>query len=207
MSTLWFTSDLHFGHARILEYCKGRAALWSTVEDMNRGLVERWNAVVQPQDTVIILGDLAMGKRAETVPYLQWCAGLKVLVPGNHDSCWEYGRDGYGSTPSQLMKHRRDYQTWGGIDDIWLNSAEFMLDNRIKVVLSHLPPLECDAHPEEARFVGLRPPYPEGWMLCGHVHEAWQQHGRVINVGVDVWDYQPVNVTTLIARVESEGKP
>lgn len=207
MSNLWFTADLHFGHARILEYCAGRAKLWSTVEEMNRGLIERWNEVVSPGDTVVILGDVAMGKRSETLPYLKQCHGTKVLVPGNHDNCWEHGRDGLGS--ENLAKHTRDYCEWGGIDQIWGNGVKMLLDNRQQCVLSHLPPLECGDHKageivyeNEVRFAHLRPPYPEGWMLCGHVHEAWKQHGRVVNVGVDVWDYQPVAATTLIELIE-----
>lgn len=209
MSKLWFTADLHFGHARILEYCTGRAKLWSSVEEMNRGLVERWNAVVSLKDHVMILGDLAMGKRAETVPLLRECNGTKDLVPGNHDNPWEHGRDGSGTTESKLITHRENYYKWGDIRVIRQPPCELMLDMRYKVVLSHLPPIECGDHKageivydNEVRFTHLRPPYPEGWMLCGHVHEAWKQHGRVVNVGVDVWNYQPVAATTLVELIE-----
>lgn len=41
--------------------------------------------------------------------------------------------------------------------------------------------------------------------LCGHVHTAWKRKGRVINVGVDVWDYKPVTIDTLIEADESEN--
>jgi calcineurin-like phosphoesterase family protein len=41
-------------------------------------------------------------------------------------------------------------------------------------------------------------------MLCGHVHEAWKRHVRVINVGVDVWDFYPVSVDQLL-EVMKEG--
>ena len=30
------------------------------------------------------------------------------------------------------------------------------------------------------------------WLLHGHVHERWRQQGRMVNVGVDVWDLAPV---------------
>ena len=30
------------------------------------------------------------------------------------------------------------------------------------------------------------------WLLHGHVHARWRQQGRMVNVGVDVWDYTPV---------------
>ncbi len=74
-------------------------------------------------------------------------------------------------------------------------------------ILTHLPPLECDKSDTlafESRFVDQRPDYPpdDTWMLCGHVHEAWRQHGRVINVGCDVWDYAPVSAQRLVEIIE-----
>jgi len=34
--------------------------------------------------------------------------------------------------------------------------------------------------------------------LCGHVHEKWREREGIINVGVDVWDFKPVNLDVLI---------
>ena len=62
--TTWFTSDLHFGHANIIEY-SGRP--FRDVDHMNRALIERWNALVQPADTVWVLGDVAMGRITDTL--------------------------------------------------------------------------------------------------------------------------------------------
>lgn len=42
-----------------------------------------------------------------------------------------------------------------------------------------------------------------GWLLHGHVHECWRQRGRMINVGMDVWDYAPVSADTIAALVEA----
>lgn len=176
---------------------------------MNLGLIERWNAVVAPEDHVIILGDLAMGKRAETVPLLKRCHGSKDLVPGNHDNCWDKGRDGSGTTKSRLMTHCLNYREWGGLLGIMQPPKWVTLSPSRCVQVSHLPPIECGDHKageavyeHEARFVEHRPPYPEGWMLCGHVHEAWRTHGRVVNVGVDVWNYQPVAASTIVELIE-----
>jgi calcineurin-like phosphoesterase family protein len=56
MEKVFFTSDTHFGHANIIKYC-GRP--FASVEEMNRELIARWNAVVGPRDTVYHLGDRA----------------------------------------------------------------------------------------------------------------------------------------------------
>jgi len=42
------------------------------------------------------------------------------------------------------------------------------------------------------RYVSHRPADAGAWLLHGHVHERWKVRERMINVGVDVWDYAPV---------------
>ena len=45
--TTWFTADLHFGHANIINY-SGRT--FADVTAMNQALIERWNASIHPDD-------------------------------------------------------------------------------------------------------------------------------------------------------------
>ena len=52
----FFTSDQHYGHAMILEYCNRPFA---DVQTMNETLVDNHNAVVGKKDTVYHLGDFA----------------------------------------------------------------------------------------------------------------------------------------------------
>lgn len=78
----YFTSDTHFNHTNILTYC---ARPWSTVEEMNEGLIQNWNEVVGPEDTVYHLGDFAMGNRKLIPEILSRLNGRIVLVRGNHD--------------------------------------------------------------------------------------------------------------------------
>ena len=76
------TSDHHFGHARISELA-GRP--FSTVDEMNTVLIERWNALVKPDDVVLHLGDLALGPIEQSVALTSQLNGTRLLVPGNHD--------------------------------------------------------------------------------------------------------------------------
>ena len=63
----WFSADLHFGHANIIRYCDRPFA---DVDEMNWRLVRRWNATVAPTDEVWVLGDVAMGRLDDSLP---WC--------------------------------------------------------------------------------------------------------------------------------------
>lgn len=80
--TTWFTSDTHFGHANVILYCKRP---YADVAEMNRVMVERWNARVKPEDTVYHLGDFALGSGADLDGHRAKLAGNIILVKGNHD--------------------------------------------------------------------------------------------------------------------------
>ncbi|MEM9468311.1 MAG: hypothetical protein AAGA90_23285 [Actinomycetota bacterium] len=184
----WWTADLHLGHHNIIEYCNRP---WSTVEEMNEGLIERWNDVVHPNDEVWVLGDFAMGHRAETVPLARRLHGAKILIPGNHDHCHPLHR------AHEL--YRRRYLDWGfsvvlpGLFRTGLDGQ----DETIMVWSCHFPPVGDSRH--EDRYIEQRPAgIPAGEpILHGHVHTEWtvtEQDGRrLINVGVDVHDYRPIS--------------
>lgn len=83
---LFFTSDIHFFHRNIIDYCNRP---WDTVEEMNEGIIRNWNSVVRHDSTVFIIGDLAMGGRSKgplLAKILARLNGNKYLVPGNHDT-------------------------------------------------------------------------------------------------------------------------
>ena len=39
---------------------------------------------------------------------------------------------------------------------------------------------------------------PDRKHLCGHVHQLFKKVKNVLNVGIDVWDYQPVHISQVI---------
>ena len=88
MPNTWVTADPHFGHANILNFKRedGVTPLrpFASVEEMDRTLIDNWNAVVNPEDRVYLLGDVAFHSRIlkEVIPQLK---GRIVLVKGNHD--------------------------------------------------------------------------------------------------------------------------
>ena len=78
---IYFTSDTHFGHANILNFCKRP---FKDVDEMNEELIKRWNEVISKEDTVFHLGDFAFGGAEiwnKTLPRLN---GHIVLILGNH---------------------------------------------------------------------------------------------------------------------------
>jgi len=82
---IWYTADLHFDHANVIRLCNRP---FKTVGQMNKELIRRWNAVVEPDDTVIVAGDFSLRTKEHLGFYqrtLRKLRGRKILVLGNHD--------------------------------------------------------------------------------------------------------------------------
>lgn len=89
---LWFISDTHFRHANMLLFRREDGSPlrdFSSVEEMDETIIERWNNVVRPSDHIWHLGDLTMlrGNHLRTIDYsiMGRLNGHKRLILGNHD--------------------------------------------------------------------------------------------------------------------------
>lgn len=78
MNRIFVTADTHFGHRKVTEFRH-----YATVEEHDRDLIARWNAVVRPNDTVWHLGDVYFNEGHHALLQLN---GLMKLVMGNHDT-------------------------------------------------------------------------------------------------------------------------
>ena len=79
---IFFTSDHHIGHSKILEYCQRP---FKDLDEMHLEIIRRWNSVLTDEDTVYHLGDLALCAKTIWQPITQQLKGHKILIKGNHD--------------------------------------------------------------------------------------------------------------------------
>ena len=86
MSHVFLISDTHFSHANILKFVGqdgNPIRPFSSVEEMDEHMIEKWNSVVKEGDKTYHLGDVVIHKRA--LPILARLNGRKTLIQGNHD--------------------------------------------------------------------------------------------------------------------------
>lgn len=81
-SGIFFTSDTHFGHSKIIDYCKRP---FSSIEEHDKTLIQNWNNVVGQDDTVFHLGDFAYGNSQFIANIIKQLNGNIILIKGNHD--------------------------------------------------------------------------------------------------------------------------
>jgi calcineurin-like phosphoesterase family protein len=124
----FFTSDHHFGHA-------GARSLYrrpfTSVAEMDREMVERWNKVVGPADEVWHLGDFAFRQSPERVALLlRTLHGRKHLITGNNDDAAVIGCAGWASVQSyvemirdgvHLVLCHYPFRTWRNMNRGWIN--------------------------------------------------------------------------------------
>lgn len=125
---VYFTSDHHFGHAGARSFYRRPFA---SVAEMDRQMIDRWNATVEPADEVWHLGDFAVRQSAEHVAELLAALhGTKHLVTGNNDALAVTGCSGWRSVQAyvevtvddtQLVLCHYPFRTWRDMDKGTIN--------------------------------------------------------------------------------------
>lgn len=163
---IWFTGDTHFGHKNVIRYANRP---FSSVDEMDTTMIERWNAVVQPGDQVYHLGDVSFYRAARTMEILSALKGQIHLIRGNHDKSLD---------PATLRKFAwvKDVHTLKVPDEGAPGGIQ-------RIVLMHYALRVWDKSHYGA------------WSLYGHSHGTLPDdpNACAIDVGVDCHEYTPVS--------------
>jgi calcineurin-like phosphoesterase family protein len=150
---------------------------------MDRGLIRNWNRSVTRRDTVYHLGDFCFARKSNIRDDMRiygeamhMVRGRVIFLRGNHDNALQHA----------------DYFIYSRIDGI-------------NVFMRHWPPWVYPRRFPHYFYI----PSDVDLVLCGHVHDKWRyrvysvgQRGiPVVNVGTDVWGYEPVSFGTIIKEV------
>jgi calcineurin-like phosphoesterase family protein len=192
--TIWFTSDTHFGHANIIKYCERP---FRDTDHMDAVIVDNWNSIVSPEDTVYHLGDVALGTIDKSLANVGRLNGYKILVIGNHDRPFmalEKGESelAYAKYNEWMIRYEAVFQSVR----FWRDVTTVPLDNGNREFrVSHFP-YEGD-HTEKVRHMSERPIDVGMPLIHGHVHTKDMltfsaRNTPQIHVGMDAWNYFPV---------------
>lgn len=172
----FFTSDPHFSHRNVIKYC---ARPFASSEEMDEEIIRRWNAVVGEHDQVYVLGDVFFCGKVRAKEIMDRLTGTKILIRGNHD----HWRDSKYLALGFAAVHRNTRLLQYNWNLSHFPYAGQQADNRV--------------FPEQLIDNG-------DWLLCGHVHTSWKKQGRMINVGMDQWNFTPVSEAELVNLMMEE---
>ena len=133
---------------------------------MRNKIINNFNEIVRKEDTTFVLGDVAM------LGGSQW-EGLKGVIQKLNGT-------------KHLIYGNHDEFRWQRYIDIGfttVHSALWLEQDGLNVIMAHDPSVYCTLKPESV-------------LLCGHIHTLFKSipEQRVVNVGVDVWDFKPITL-------------
>lgn len=174
----WFTSDLHIGHDK--DFIWGSRGFGS-IEEHDTQILLRWNAVVAPEDTVYILGDLCMGgNEYEWNRIYKALNGEKKFIIGNHD------------TTNKIDKYIFDY------DMVCIShAAPYRYSKKYRFYLSHYPTYTANYEDKKMPLINLH----------GHTHQKnkfFNNNPYMYNVAVDAHNCTPVSIEQIIKDIKKE---
>lgn len=85
--SLWTIADLHLsiGEDKPMDIFRG----W---DNYTQRLEQNWNALVEPEDTVVIIGDVSWAMQIDETQadfaFVEKLNGKKIVIKGNHDYWW-----------------------------------------------------------------------------------------------------------------------
>lgn len=168
---IWFTSDYHFDHKNILKFCPNRK--FSSVEEMNRAIIDNHNELVGENDTVIFQGDFCFGNIDQWRQHRSQLNGDFILIRGNHDKFQHNQmRDMFNGIYDRLEVKIKDEE----LKDGWQN-------------------IICDHY---ALRVWDRSHHGT-WHTYAHSHGSLPDDPNSLScdIGVDCWDMKPVSYEQL----------
>jgi calcineurin-like phosphoesterase family protein len=189
----WFISDIHADHTNVIRLSNRP---FKNINEMVDTVVTNINKVVQPNDVLIFVGDICLGKKEAWISFLSRITNKNwVLVRGNHDS-WQ-------AIPKELFM-------------LVVEQFTIRLFGKIFIV-SHYP-YRCSvwrAFIKRLHPAVLSPKRPKDnglWLLHGHDHRLTRfvdYHPRMLSVGCDANNFKPISgeeVVRLVQRQESKLK-
>jgi len=178
MTNIFFISDTHFFHKRILTFTDNLGNLvrpgFSSVEDMNETIVENWNKKIKPGDHVYHLGDVTFYYGSDFNNLMSRLNGRKRLVVGNHDELKN----------ENLMKHFEKIMV-----------CRLFKDNLYPFVCTHIPIDELSFG--KALF-----------NVHGHTHDRnvtdknRNEKKQYLNVCVEKTNYMPLHYDEVIEKLK-----
>lgn len=162
---IYFTSDLHFYHKNIIKYSPAFRN-YENAEEMNEKLIELWNSVVTPEDTVYNLGDLSMAANTKKIiEVAKRLNGKHFLILGNHDHSIKGNKE-------ELMEITKDDRN-KLFEDI--RDYKLLTFPGLQIALSHYPMAAWENQQHGSV------------MLHGHLHDyITNVKGKILNVGFDL---------------------
>lgn len=172
--TIFFTSDAHFGHEKIIKYCKRP---FNSIEEMDSVLIDNWNSKIGKKgDSVYFLGDFTLGNKIQAQKYFSQLNGKIYVIStkNHHDRGWLKKNVIYRSKTNKIV-------------EILPPIFEMKYFSRY-IVTCHFPMLSWNKSSHGS------------YHFHGHSHGNVMDFSGFFDVGVDCWNFFPVTFEEIVSK-------
>jgi calcineurin-like phosphoesterase family protein len=149
---------------------------FGNVQDMNDEMVQRWNAVVKPEDTVIHLGNFAWDPTTAEEMFEDLNFNQLLLLPAEHDSA--------------IL----ELQAAGGLPTNVKVVNYIFEQNNLNATFSYWPMLEW---PSKSKG---------GYLFHGYYNKKYKSDHKkkMINMATEFWNYTPQNINSILTLFDDK---
>lgn len=180
---IYITSDLHFGHDKNFLY---EPRGFSSIKEHDETIIKNWNEIVNPDDSVFVLGDLMLGNDIDYgVRCVNQLNGDIYLIRGNHD------------TDNKIKIY------YGCIKNLVgpILCADMIKYGKYQFYLSHYPTSVGNYDDEKH--------HNKFYCLCGHTHtkDKWKDFHtmKAYHVELDAHNNYPVSIDEIIDDIKKQN--
>ncbi len=199
---IYFSADYHLDHANIIKYTDrpfihpgdlNEEKEWVSLEikrkrcqEMNYTIIDNHNKVLTYEDKLYHIGDFSYRYTGPAIYWEQFLNGKIVHIRGNHDN-----NNGTNTYITHCLME------FGGV----------------LFYVVHKPPEDNQVDTLQAHIISMC-----NGIICGHVHNSWKWkwitvqylnhkvRKPCINVGIDVWDYKPISIHSILKLLAKINK-
>lgn len=186
MSNIYFSSDLHFCHQRAFLY---EPRGFSSIEEHDETIIENWNKIVKPEDTVYLLGDIVLNDNKSGIEKLNQLNGAIYYIRGNH--CSNARCVLYKEQTNMIPLCGDFFTSWASLEKI----------KGYNLYLSH--------YPTYTSYIENMAPLKQHVLnLHGHTHSKdkfYQDIPFMYNVALDAHSNAPVSFDEIISDIEAKA--
>lgn len=180
---IWFTSDYHLDHFNIISYCD-RPFMPKDIGNgdesvISKALARMFNTIVKNYNSMVGRNDLVYNLG-------------DISLRGSENLSWYKRTIGLLNGKKHLILGNHDKLNPFSYVDAGFETVHTALHlELLDLYLAHDPAMS------NVRSDKL-------W-ICGHVHNLFKTQKNVINAGVDVWEFKPVNLSKIMELGKEMG--
>lgn len=161
----------------------GRSSIWNDVESMNEDIINFWNETVTPEDDVFVIGNFTNPSN-NSIQIMNKLNGRIFYINNEsytEDNIYDQCDNVTQATSMNLLKNELSIYLTNNLEHLNTIDSNFIITSCNRNLLEKI-------NSKQIYFRNKR----NNLMYINNLHIP------VFNVNIDIWDYRPINLKTIL---------